>query len=141
MSDTPQTPNIPLNEEHVEAQQAECNRRREEAKSAMCPECRVKMEAVERAVKELEDAGVTFYMLAGLAGPQDGLWQFNKPSYTEEFEKRTEEGQRFFASVYRVMLSQITKNELEITITHGGIPLEAYKGGERVWPLAEEKQE
>jgi hypothetical protein len=139
MSDNPQTPNIPLNEEHVEAQQAECNRRREEAKAAMCPEHRAKMEAVERAVRELEDAGVTFHLLAGLAGPEDGLWQFNKPSYTEEFEKRTEEGQRFFASVYRTMFLQITRNDLEITVTHGGIPLEAYKGGERVWPRTEKE--
>jgi hypothetical protein len=141
MSENPQIHNIPLNEEHVEARQAECNRQREEAKAQMCPECRAKMEAVERAVKELETAGVTFYMLAGLAGPQDGLWQFNKPSYAESFDKRVEENQLFLTGVYRCMFMSFSRSGMDVTVTHDGVPLEVYERGERVWPRAEEKQE
>lgn len=106
--------NIPQNEEHWEAGQADVNRKKEALIDSLPEESRARIFAMEEACRLLEAAKVPFVLFASPDVPCKGVMQYNRETYVDRFsEQGILEGDRFFnaaiqgsceffATIYRV---------------------------------------
>lgn len=101
---------IPLNKEHAEAYQAECDSRREDAKKTLSPDDLRRLEAIEKASAMLKEAGVEFYLHC-INARLDREGETNKDWFffwfkNEDESKYFEDGEKFGARFVSVAIGE-----------------------------------
>lgn len=101
---------IPLNKEHAEAYQAECDSKRENTKKILSPDDLRRLEAIEKASAMLKEAGVEFYLHCINArldrddgGSKDWFFFWFK---NEDESKYFEDGEKFGARFVSVAIGE-----------------------------------
>lgn len=81
-----------LNQEHIEARQAEVTEKNRLLKEKMSPEDQAKFKIVEDAVADLESKGIVFYLFAWLPNPtspdKNSMMQYNDLSTVVGFDEK-----------------------------------------------------
>ncbi len=102
--------NIPQNNEHWEAGQADVDRKRHDLVATLPRDAKARVAAIEEACRMLEEAKVPFLLVAAPEIPSKGVLQYHRHTYLDRFSEEGEtEAAKFGQDMTSCCLDVISK--------------------------------